>query len=283
MIGDDSDTGREEVNFADVNLDDGTGFITGYGRVMDFRAAALDPDTGILLEDSNSVATIQVSRYPISATANLADGQQLEDVMHAAPCDPNLPLGPTNPPCARQVNRVNAPTSASGTSPFIGDYPDLAPMLQFVPDGNDGWRWATGPGDVPSRGFHAIFTDNRNIIPPHSPVCSWDEWDRYSVYAPPGTDGDPCTNAGSRNSNVYTSRVDADLVISTPTTTKQLDVTPAQPPVLGPQPDGGPALLPLRDRPGQHRMTPRSRSPTTTSTAARWRSSPSPASRRSCT
>ncbi len=25
------------------------------------------------------------------------------------------------------------------------------------------------PGDVPSRGFHAIFTDNRNIIPPHSP------------------------------------------------------------------------------------------------------------------
>ena len=200
-------------------------YITHYDRVLDFRAAALNPDTGALLQDPDTVATIQVSRYPISSTADLTD-QDLEDVAYAAfPCDPD-PLNdpspePTYPPCARQVNRVNAPTSASGTSPFIGDYPDLVPMLQFVPDGNGGWKWATDAGDVPSRGFHAIFTDNRNIIPPHSPTGD-PEWMRYVDYSPPGEGGDPCTNAGSRNSNVYTSRVDADLVISTPTTTKQL-------------------------------------------------------------
>ena len=166
-------------------------------------------------------SSIQVSRYPISATADLADGQQLEDVAHAAPCDPNLPLGPTNPPCARQVNRVNAPTSAGGTSPFIGDYPDLVPMLQFIPDGNGGWKWATAPGDVPSRGFHAIFTDNRNIVPPHSVSRNGST---TVTILPPGQGGDLGANAGSRNSNVYTSRVDADLVISTPTTSKQIDV-----------------------------------------------------------
>ncbi len=109
--------------------------------------------------------------------------------------------------------------------PFIGDYPDLVPLLQFVPDGLGGWKWATGAADVPARGFHAIFADNRNIIPPYYPDQGYEEWERYGFYTPPGLGGDPCQNAGSRNSNVYTSRVGADLVISTPTTSKQLDVT----------------------------------------------------------
>jgi len=219
LIGIDSKTGLEEVNYADLNVDDGSGYITGYDRVLDFRAALLEPygeDAGKL----KGTSSIQVSRYPISGTADLTDGQQLEDVLHAAPCDPNLPLGPTNPPCARQVNRVNAPTSANGTSPFIGDYPDLVPLVQFVPYGSGGWKWATGAADVPARGFHAIFADNRNIIPP----IGNEEWEHYGDYSPPGQGVDFCNNAGSRNSNVYTSRVDADLVISTPTTSKQLDV-----------------------------------------------------------
>ncbi len=224
LIGIDPGTGNEEVNYADLNVNDGSGYITGYDRVLDFRAALLEPygvDAGNLIGSSS----IQVSRYPISSIADLTDGQQLEDVVHAAPCDPLQPLGPTNPPCARQVNRVNAPTSASGTSPFIGDYPDLVPLVQFVPYGSGGWKWATGAADVPARGFHAIFADNRNIIPPYYPGAGFEEWERYGFYTPPGLGGDPCQNAGSRNSNVYTSRVAADLVISTPTTSKQLDVT----------------------------------------------------------
>jgi hypothetical protein len=127
-------------------------YITDYHRVLDFRAALLDPENETLLGSSTS---IQVSRYPISSSANLSI-QELEDVAYVAPCNPLDPLGPNNPPCARQVNRVNAPTSAAGSSPFIGDYADLVPMLQFVtePDPNEPnfgeWRWATKAADVPS-------------------------------------------------------------------------------------------------------------------------------------
>jgi hypothetical protein len=130
------------------------------------------------------------------------------------------------------VNRVNAPTSAVGTAPFIGDYPDAVPFLQFVLD-EGRWRWAIEPGDVPSRGFHTVWADNRHLIPPteapEEPVAKVaeedpDEWDLYKYYGPPRTgEIEPCYNPGSRNTDVLTSRVDTETIVSAPTTFKQLD------------------------------------------------------------
>ncbi|MEE4272309.1 MAG: sialidase family protein, partial [Thermoanaerobaculales bacterium] len=193
-----------------------TTFMSGYDRVLDLRAALLDPTTGDLL---NEGSTTQVSRYPIRAGATL-DAQnpfseEFTDVAAVnSPCTPDSGAG--YPPCIRQVNRANAPQSAAGTSPFIGDYIDVAPVAQFIVDGGM-WRWATAASDVPYQGFHSIFTDNRHLIPPLGP----DEWNGYPLYTTPFDV--QCQNAGSRNTDVLTSKVDAGLVLSAPTTFKQLD------------------------------------------------------------
>jgi len=192
-----------------------TTFISGYDRVLDLRAALLDPLTGDLLDEGS---TTQVSRYPIRAGADLTDGEDFIDVAPVNwPCSPDSGVG--YPPCIRQVNRANAPQSAAGTSPFIGDYVDLAPITQFTYDGT-AWRWATGAADVPYRSFHSIFADNRHLIPP-APSSGFDEWDLYPFYTTPFDS--QCVNAGSRNTDVLTSKVDAELVLSAPTSYKQLD------------------------------------------------------------
>ncbi len=203
----------------DADVSPYTTFISGYDRVLDLRAALLDPATGDLL---NSGSTTQVSRYPISAGADLSDGEDVTDVAAVnSPCVPDsgafdpVTLEPY-PPCIRQLNRINAPQSAAGTSPFIGDYIDLAPLVQFTFDGG-AWRWATSAADVPYQGFHSIFSDNRHLIPPPGP----NEWDGYQFYTTPFDS--ECTNAGSRNTDVLTSKVDAGLVLSAPTSYKQLD------------------------------------------------------------
>jgi hypothetical protein len=189
------------------------GFIKGIDRVMDLRAALLDPSSGALL------GTTQVSRYAIRIDANLADGEQLRDVEPVAgPCFPDDPDATT--PCVRRVNRVNAPHSSAGSSPFIGDYIGTTPIVSFVPNGSGGWKWATEATDVPYRAFRTIWADNRNLIPPSAPE-NVPEWQRYPVYSTPGTGGSAC-NAGSRNSDVLTSLVNAELVVSAPTTFKQL-------------------------------------------------------------
>ncbi len=203
----------------DADVSPYTTFISGYDRVVDFRAALLDPTTGDLL---NEGSTTQISRYPIRAGANLSDGEDFTDVAAVnSPCVPDSGAfdpgtGDPYPPCIRQVNRINAPQSAAGTSPFIGDYVDLAPLTQFTFDGG-AWKWATSADDVAYQGFHSIFADNRHLIPPPGPA----EWNGYQFYTTPFDE--QCTNAGSRNTDVLTSKMDAGLVLSAPTSYKQLD------------------------------------------------------------
>ena len=206
------EAGAEQIS--PVDIDPNTTFATGYNRVFDFRAALLDPATGQLLSST------QVSRYPISASADLGDGEQASDVAPInPPCSPDAGLGLE--PCVRQLNRANAPQSGAGTSPFMGDYPDATPVVSMVPIGDgSGWRWATEPGDVPSRGFHVVFPDNRHLVPPSWPEEAL-EIDRYPFYDPPGSGELSCHNPGSRNTDVLTARVDADLVLSAPTSYKQ--------------------------------------------------------------
>ena len=74
---------------------------------------------------------------------------------------------------------------------------------------------------VRDRAFHAIFADNRHLIPPTYPSEA-QEWQRYQFYGPPEIGG-ACINPGSRNTDVLTARVNAELIVSAPTTFKQLN------------------------------------------------------------
>jgi len=226
----------------------GESWMSGYYRVVDLRAALLNEDTGELESSS-----IQVSRYPISGTADLSDGSQdLIDIAPVnAPCSPDYNHLLSDPdfiaeypdvealnPCVRQVNRINSPHSAVGTSAFAGDYTDLAPYVQFILDPGAGWRWATEAGDVPTRGFHSVWTDNRHLIPPQNPNpldTSFQEWNEFDTYGAPNSGALSCANPGSRNADVLTARINSGLVISAPTTFKQLDAERSFPFTVGNQ------------------------------------------------
>ncbi len=134
-----------------------SGRIDGLDRLMDVRAALLDPESGALLQPGS---TSQVSQYPLKPFLELEalqqqGGEVVDDVAAVnPPCSPDF--GPGFPQCVRQVNRVNTPHSGSGTAPFIGDYIDLEPSVQFVPDeATGGWRWATAAADVPFVGHRS--------------------------------------------------------------------------------------------------------------------------------
>ena len=209
-----------------------TPYMSGYDRVIDFRAALLDPTDGNLLTPGS---TIQVSRYPIRAGADFSNGEDFMDVAPVnPPCYPDDAAGIR--PCIRQVNRANATQSSWGGIPFIGDYPDVAPIVQFVYAQDPvtlqwAWRWATDPEDVPFQGFHTIFTDNRHLLPAtqdeNGNPSDEPEWVLSQYYNPPfeSLPNNPpgCTNAGSRNTDVLTSRIDSRLVLNAPTTFKDLD------------------------------------------------------------
>lgn len=191
------------------------GFISGIDRIIDLRAAVLNTVTGGLL------GTSQISRYPVRADANIADGETLHDLAASnGPCAPDDP-GATVP-CVRRVHHPNDPHSAAGTAPFIGDYVESVPVVQLVPRADQsGWRWATEPSDVPYGGFHTVWADNRNLVRPTLPA-DLPLPQRYPFYSTP-VGGVVCTNSGSRNTDVLTSNVNAALVVSAPITFKQLE------------------------------------------------------------
>ncbi|MGB2714674.1 MAG: Ig-like domain-containing protein [Vicinamibacterales bacterium] len=191
------------------------GFISGIDRIMDLRAAVLNPVTGALLGSS------QVSRYPVRADADLANGETLADIAASnGPCAPDDPEATV--PCVRRVHHPNDPHSAAGTAPFIGDYVEAVPVVQLVPKADQsGWRWATEPSDVPYGGFHTVWADNRNLVRPTTPA-ELPLVERYPFYSTP-IGGLVCTNSGSRNTDVLTSNVNAALVVSAPIAFKQLE------------------------------------------------------------
>lgn len=191
------------------------GFISGVDRVMDLRGAVLNSVTGQLL------GTSQISRYPVRSDADLTDGETLVDIAASnGACTPDDPAATS--PCVRRVHHPNDPHSAAGTAPFIGDYVEAVPVVQFVPKTNgNGWRWATAPSDVPYGGFHTVWADNRNLVRPTEPAAL-PLVQRYPFYSTP-VGGVVCTNSGSRNTDVLTSNVNAALVVSAPITFKQLE------------------------------------------------------------
>jgi parallel beta-helix repeat protein len=123
-----------------------------------------------------------------------------------------------------QFSPPNLPLFALGSTPFIGDYIDVAART-VVPDGLN-WRFSR-PGDDPV--FHLVWADNRDVRPPLD-----GDWTNYTPPTFAGSGGpsvfDPgqqvqvCVpgQAGMRNQNIYTSRVSPGLVVGSPGNAKPL-------------------------------------------------------------
>jgi hypothetical protein len=114
---------------------------------------------------------------------------------------------------------------ALGTTPFIGDYIDLNAST-FRPTANGGWAFNTDASNAVI--FHATWTDNRDVRPP---IGSPPDWTKYtptglnaqSIFDPSQTVA-PCISsfAGSRNQNIYTSRITDGLFVGAAGNTKTL-------------------------------------------------------------
>jgi hypothetical protein len=121
----------------------------------------------------------------------------------------------------------NLPMFSSGTVPFLGDYIDVTPIPAFVPVITGTrlvWRYNSNPttGSV----VQAAWTDNRDVIPP--PDQNW------KLYTPPepqspskfagGVTTPACSDqyTGTRNQNIYTSRIASGVVGGSLGNSKQL-------------------------------------------------------------
>jgi uncharacterized protein YjbI with pentapeptide repeats len=133
-----------------------------------------------------------------------------------------------------QVNPPNFPMFIRGTSPFIGDYIDVAAQ-QFVTDASGNWTFNNGTADQPV--FHATWGDNRDVRPPAN-----GDWTNFTPTvsqgdSPAGTQGgtslfgDPsqpnrpmCAQgqSGVRNQNVYTAKITQGILVTSKGNSKQI-------------------------------------------------------------
>jgi hypothetical protein len=189
---------------------------TGVRHTLDIFGAVIDPSLG-----PKQFSAFQISQYPYYVNDN--------------PSDMQLEQGFFNPP--------NLPMFVQGTTPFIGDYIDIASQ-GIIPSGNS-WAFNT-QGSDPKTGatiapdFHITWTDNRDVVPPPV-VGNKQDWTQYappnsgssstSTYSGTGgacptcqttqpacttTTADDSTTAsysGDRNQNVYTSRISNGLLV----------------------------------------------------------------------
>ena len=117
-----------------------------------------------------------------------------------------------------QFNVPNLPLYKLGTTPFIGDFIDIA-GLAFVQDAAGTWKFNVAPGG-PTQ-MHTFWTDNRDVRPPKNK-----DWTKYTPPNSPFTTVkcDPGTT-GMRNSNIYTSLVTPGLRVGSPSNSRRLDPT----------------------------------------------------------
>lgn len=135
---------------------------------------------------------------------------------------------PADPSTIKQLqfNPPNLPMFQQGQLPFMGDYIDLAPSVQFVQDSSGNWQYNTSSVPV----FHAVWTDNRDVRPPGD-----GNWANYKVPASAFTSSygvnslyDPtqvrplcvdtaadAAQTGIRNQNIYTARITQGLIVGT--------------------------------------------------------------------
>lgn len=120
-------------------------------------------------------------------------------------------------------NKPNLPIFAHGTVPFMGDYIGIAPSPMYLPpeDPNnptDYWIYNTDP--LTPTHYHAVWTDNRDVIPPGEDNWSG-VWDQYNA---PGSGCSDENLTGVRNQNIYTSRISEGILAGSPGNTKPLNI-----------------------------------------------------------
>jgi hypothetical protein len=179
-------------------IDDALPPLGSHRHTIDVRVAQLDLRSPVDF-GAPVFTSARVSQYPygITDTSGMGDAG---DVL-------------TPPPTLNQLqfNPPNLPLFAKGTTPFVGDYIDIA-GLDFVRDPSGEWRFNTQASSAPV--FHAVWTSNQDVRPP--PDGDW------TTYTPPGKPGCVPGREGMRNQNVYTGRVTQGLVVSSPQTSRPL-------------------------------------------------------------
>ena len=140
-----------------------------------------------------------------------------------------------------QVDVPDLPMFEQGTVPFFGDYIDLAPAPAFLFQ-NGKWIFNTSSASLPV--FHAVWTDNRDVVPPSD--GNWTHYEPpFSASNPAGSTNtsvfDPTqtvtacqigVNDGfvaSRNQNIYTSIVAPGLAVGSLGNSKPLGFSAANP------------------------------------------------------
>ncbi|MEL6868369.1 MAG: LamG-like jellyroll fold domain-containing protein [Pseudomonadota bacterium] len=149
------------------------------------------------------------SRYAFVATADGASGETLQ-VEYMVP---------------------NFPMFADGTTPFIGDYVDIA-APNLIND-NGVWRFASNAGDV--QVWQAVWSDNRDVVPP--PDGDWSKYvapilEAQQSLFDPNIVIPSCTDitfpdalpefqagalyTGTRNQNVYSASISNGVIVAAP-------------------------------------------------------------------
>ena len=114
------------------------------------------------------------------------------------------------------INLPNVKTTSNGTVPFVGDYPGMAPAVEFLPSGG-GWRLANQPGDYQARTFYTVWTDTRNVEFPGFSING--NWGPYNPAS--------CINPGTRNTKVFFSAISPGLIARFSGTTRPVQVNGA--------------------------------------------------------
>jgi hypothetical protein len=177
-------------------------------HTVDVRAAVADPtDVPVFTDYSVLQPSSQISRYPFIVTGET-----------------------TLKSLQLQYNPPNLPMFEKGTKPFFGDYLDVAGAPRFVPNGNGTWIYNTAPSNAPV--FHAVWTDNRDVVGPPPPDFDWASYVPLGMGGPsrfdPNKTVDPCnptTDVGRtqmRNQNIYTSRLMSGLFVAVPSNARPL-------------------------------------------------------------
>ena len=116
-----------------------------------------------------------------------------------------------------QFNPPNLPLFQQGSVPFIGDYIDIAGQTFLPPDTPNGsWRFNSTPGGEVVH--YAVWTSNQDVRPP-APPFTW------SDFTPPGSPNCNPVLTGTRNQNVYSSRITQGLLVTAPQNSKPLSTT----------------------------------------------------------
>ncbi len=204
-----TDTSQYVEQFVPTNDDVGAVFTPGIvdtislnrRHTIDVRAVQCSP--GWPLEFSPSVA---VTQYLFGRSTATKGDKPIDQLRYDAP---------------------NVPMFGSGTVPFLGDYIDITPVPAFLPVMTGTrlvWRYNADPatGSV----LQAAWTDNRDVIPPPD-----QDWKNYTPPEPPspsvfakGVTTQSCSDqyTGTRNQNIYTSRIASGVVAGSLGNTKQL-------------------------------------------------------------